>query len=231
MALEKMKIETDANEVIEARYNPERFTVSKAVQIAEITIPGLDSPVQQYVRGQTEKVSFELFFDTTQFGMLDEVKDVREYTGKIYDLLKVRTETHAPPRCRLKWGSGGPLFAHGAKAAKDDPGPWCLLESVSEEFMLFSPGGVPLRAKLNVTFREAWTIEEQLKKPPRHSSDRTKVRTLQKGQTLSHLAWEEYGDPGQWRPIADAPSNRIDNPRMVAAGAQLEIPRVRERGR
>jgi nucleoid-associated protein YgaU len=86
---------------------------------------------------------------------------------------------------------------------------------------------VPLRAKLNVTFREAWTVEEQLQETPRHSGDRTKVRTVTRGQTLSHVAWEEYGDPGAWRPIAE--ENRLDNPRRLAPGMPLRIPRVTER--
>jgi nucleoid-associated protein YgaU len=93
-------------------------------------------------------------------------------------------------------------------------------------FTLFSPSGMPLRAKLNVTFREAWTIEEQIKETPRHSGDRTKQRTLGLGKTLSHVAWEEYGDPGAWRPIAEA--NHLDNPRAVAPGMKLEIPRLTE---
>jgi nucleoid-associated protein YgaU len=219
MPLEKLTITTEDGETIEARFNPERFTVSKGVQIAEITIPGLDSPAQQFVRGQSEKISFELWFDTTEFGMVDNVKDVRDQTLEIFKLMRVRSETHAPPRCILTWGEAGKLFSHGTRIT-----PWCLLESVSEELMLFSPGGVPLRAKLTVSFREAWTIEEQLDETPRHTADRTKVRTLARGQTLSHLAWQEYGDPGRWRPIAEA--NDVSNPRTVAPGARLEVPRV-----
>jgi Contractile injection system tube protein len=221
MALEKLTIKTEFGEEIKARFNPERYTVTKSAQIAEITIPGLDSPVQQYVRGQTEKITLELFFDTTEHGMLDSVKDVRKDTGKIYQLLRVRSKTHAPPRCKLIWGDGGKLFSYGTNEE-----PWCLLESVSEEFTLFSPGGVPLRAKLNVTFREAWTIEQQIKERGRHTGDRTRFRMLERGKTLSHLAWQEYGDPALWRPIADAPANRIDNPRTVAPGTELEVPRI-----
>lgn len=221
MALEKLAIGPEpASKLpsIQALFNPERYTVNKSVQIAEIAIPGLDSPVQQFVRGQTEKITMELFFDTTQHGMVDNVKDVREETGKVYKLLKVNSELHAPPRCVLLWGEAGKLFSFGTKVS-----PWCLLESVSEEFNLFSPSGVPVRAKLNVTFREAWTIEEQLRETPRHSSDRTKVRTVRRGETLSHLAWAEYQDPAAWRLIADA--NAIDNPRRIAPGTTLVIPR------
>ncbi|MGH9425694.1 MAG: peptidoglycan-binding protein, partial [Terriglobia bacterium] len=223
MALEKLTITPDPASnlpVIQARFNPERYTVNKSVQIAEIAIPGLDSPVQQFVRGQTEKITMELFFDTTQYGMVEGVKDVREETKEIYQLLKVNSELHAPPRCLLLWGEAGKLFSFGTSIS-----PWCLLESVSEEFTLFSPSGVPLRAKLNVTLREAWTIEDQLLETPRHSSDRNKIRTLQRGQTLSHLAWAEYDDAGAWRLIADA--NGIENPRRVAPGTRLLIPRVK----
>jgi nucleoid-associated protein YgaU len=143
---------------------------------------------------------------------------------QVYGLMRVRSETHAPPRCLLMWGDGGKLFSFGTSI-----NPWCLVETVSEELTLFSPGGVPLRAKLNVTFREAWTIEEQLAETPRHSGDRTKVRVLASGQTLSHLAWQEYGDPAMWRAIAEA--NDVLNPRLVAAGQRLEVPRIVERRR
>lgn len=220
MALEHLTITPEGGTPIKAKFNPERYTVTKAVQIAEIAIPGLDSPVQQFVRGQTEKVTFELFFDTTEFGMVDGVKDVRDLTGPIYQLMKVRKKTHAPPRCRLEWGQGRKLLSYGTRVSP----PWCLLESVTEEFTLFSPSGVPLRAKLNVTFREAWSIEDQLKETPRESGDRTKAVPLGPGQTLTHLAYQEYGDAGAWRPIADA--NDLDDPRSVTPGQMLRVPRL-----
>jgi Contractile injection system tube protein/LysM domain len=219
MALDKLTISPERGEPINALFNPERYTVNKSVQFADIAIPGLDSPVVQFVRGQSEKIALDLFFDTTDSGMVDNVRDVRELTGKVYKLLKVNGEIHAPPRCILLWGEAGKLFSFGSRVY-----PWCVLESVNGEFTLFSPSGVPLRAKLSVSFREAWTIEEQLLETPRHTSDRRKIRILQRGQTLSHLASEEYQDPGAWRLIADA--NHIDNPRRVTPGTELEIPQL-----
>jgi hypothetical protein len=204
----------ETKDSIQVSFNPEKYTLNKGVQIAEIAIPGLDSPVLQFVRGQNEKITLELFFDTTESGMVDNVKDVRQYTSKIYDLVKINKKTLAPPRCTLSWG--GQLFSFGSSLS-----PRCIVESVSEEFNLFSPDGIPLRAKLNVTFREYKTIEEQLHETP-HSPDRKKVRIIQRGQTLSHLAAQEYQDPGLWRLIADA--NNIDNPRRIAPGTSLVIP-------
>jgi hypothetical protein len=207
---------------IKALFNPERYTVNKSVQFAEVGIPGLDSPVLQFVRGQNEKLTLELFFDTTDYGMVDGPTDVRDYTGAVYRLMKVNTELHAPPRFKLEWGAGHQLMAYGDKTS-----PWCVMESVSEEFNLFSPSGVPLRAKLNVTIREAATVKLQFQEVPRHSADRSKLSVLQRGQTLSSLAWQEYGDPTQWRAIADA--NNVDNPRLVDPGSTLTVPSLTSR--
>jgi len=217
MSLEKLTILPENKAPIQALFNPERYTVNKSVQLAEVAIPGLDAPVVQYVRGQNEKLTMELFFDTTDRGMVDSVTDVRTLTARVYQLLKVDSELHAPPRVQLAWGSGGQLTSYGATIS-----PWLVLESINEEFSLFSPGGVPLRAKLNVSFREAWTIEQQLTVTPRHSSDRTSLHRVVRGETLSHIAAEEFNDPTQWRLIADA--NNLDNPRLLTPGQILVIP-------
>ena len=55
--------------MIEVQYNPTELSWDKGAQIAEISIPGLDAPLQQFVRGQAEKLTLELFFDTTDHGM------------------------------------------------------------------------------------------------------------------------------------------------------------------
>jgi LysM repeat protein len=217
MPLEKLTILPQNSGAISALFNPERYTVSKSVQLAEVAIPGLDAPVVQYVRGQSEKITMELFFDTTDSGMVDSVTDVRGLTSQVYQLLKVDGDLHAPPRVQLAWGTGGQLTSYGATIS-----PWLVLESISEEFNLFSPGGVPLRAKLNVSFREAWTIEQQLQVTPRQSSDRTTLHRVVRGETLAQIAAEEYNDPTEWRLIADA--NNLDNPRLLSPGQVLVIP-------
>src|SRR5262249_35576509 len=83
MALEKLTIVPERGESITALFNPERYTLNKATQYAEINIPGLDQPVVQFVRGQSKKITLDLFFDTTESGMVDDVKDVRTLTGKV----------------------------------------------------------------------------------------------------------------------------------------------------
>jgi nucleoid-associated protein YgaU len=217
MGPDKLTIWTEDEKTIVAQFNPEKYTASRSVQYAEAAIPGLDAPVVQFVRGQSEKVTLELFFDATEKGTVENVTDVRNDTRKVYDLMRVNSDTHAPPRCVVYWGANQKLFSHGTSVV-----PWCLVESVSQEFTLFSPSGIPLRAKLNVTFRDAWTIDEQLEQTPRHTSDRTKFVRVRRGETLSHIAWKAYQNPAQWRPIAEA--NGLDNPRLLSPGMRLKIP-------
>ena len=87
MPLAKLTISPEVGDDIVAKYNPEKYSVTKSVQYAEVAIPGLDAPVVQFVRGQNEKLTMELFFDTTDEGMVDPVTDVRDETQKVYRLL------------------------------------------------------------------------------------------------------------------------------------------------
>jgi len=217
MSLAKLKIIREDGKVIKALYNPERYSVSKGVQFAEIGIPGLDSPVLQFVRGQNEKVTLKLFFDTTEQGTVEDVKDVRDLTVEVYKLMKVSAVTHAPPRFRLEWGDSKSLFWQGVGVS-----PLCVMESMTEEFTLFSPSGTPLRAELNVTIREAPSVKLQFQQTRRESSDRTKFLMVQSGQRLSDIAWLEYGDPTNWRPIAEA--SGIANPRILEVGSTVKVP-------
>ena len=83
-------------------------------------------------------------------------------------------------------------------------------------------GGLPVRATLNISFKQYRPLSEQLDDPRRNSSDKTKRRVLTSDDSLWALAHREYGDVRYWRKIAR--HNRIDNPRLVEAGTALELP-------
>lgn len=194
---------------LEVQFNPESYTLNKGAQIAEIGIYGIDSPILQFVRGQNETLSLELFFDTTDEGMGEDARDVRERTAPFYQLVKMQPRTHAPPRIRFTWGLGLSFKA--------------IVESVQQQFDLFSPTGVPLRATLTLNLREYKTLEDQLAEIKPESSDHTKTYTVQRGDTLSRIAGREYGDPALWRAIADENSD-LPSVRRLEPGALLKIP-------
>jgi len=196
---------------IQVQFNPTEYTLSKGAQIAEIAIPGIDSPILQFIRGQNEKLTLDLFFDTTipeKSGPYE--RDVRKKTDLIYRLVKIQPKTHAAPRVRFVWGSGLNFKA--------------IVESVQQKFTLFDPDGIPLRATLSVAFREYKTLEDQLRELNLQSSDQTKQHVVGRGDTLNSIAAKEYGDPGEWRRIADANPNLVSNPRRPEPGTVLEIP-------
>jgi nucleoid-associated protein YgaU len=100
-----------------------------------------------------------------------------------------------------------------------------VLQTVDQSFTLFRFDGLPLRATLNCTFRQ-WRGSEVEKRLIKTSSpDVAKSRVVQRGETLSSIAAEEYKDPALWRPIAEA--NGIDNPRRLEPGRALAIPALR----
>lgn len=214
-------------EELPVQYNPTELSFSKAVQLAEIGIPGIDSPLQQFVRGQAEKLTIELFFDTTDEGMGEKTISVTTHTDRFYQLVKIDSRTHAPPICSFNWdaqsfpgvGRTGMGAGFSGQARHEFRG---IAESVNQKFTLFSPQGVPLRATVSIALREYKTLEGQLKELKLQSPDHTKTYTVKTGDTLPGISAATQGNSSDWKRIAD--HNRIHDPLRLTPGQVLEIP-------
>lgn len=210
---------------LEVQYNPTELGTTKGAQIAEIAIPGLDSPVLQFVRGQNETVSLELFFDSTESGTGPGATPVTEQTNEFYALVKMSGRDHAPPRCRFVWGAEFPgLVNHQGEVSAKRNAFDCVVESVAQNFSLFNPEGVPLRATLSVALREFKTLKTQLEQLNLQTSDHTRVHTVIRGETLPRIAHRHYADSSRWRLIASA--NGLLNARELTPGTVLELPPI-----
>jgi len=214
MGLEKLKIKplniqlSKSIGEIEVMFNPAEFSIETRNQFQRTAMPGLPTPVTQFVSGETQTLSFDLFFDT-----YEKREDVRAKTRQVTDLLKINKEIHAPPVCRFEWG--GALQADKTHFQG-------VIDSVTQKFTMFLDSGLPVRATLTIKVSEFRTIQEQLHSLGLESADRTKRRIFKEGDTLWLLANNEYGDPFKWREIAAF--NRIDNPRLVPPGTALTVP-------
>jgi len=255
---------------IDVQYNPTEYTLDKQVTLGEVTIPGLDAPVQQYIRGNAEKLTFDLFCDTTEQGMGSGAVSVTTETDKIYQLIKIEPERHAPPILTFVWsdqfpgsstgGAPGSVAAAAANAVTNVIGGLasaavdaavaatgsvgatalaglsapmgnqrrngfrCVLESIRQKFTLFSPDGIPLRATLTVSLREYRTLDDQLEQITPSSPDRTHAHVTSQSDSLAAISNRYYERPDEWRSIADA--NTIEDPRRLAIGLILTIPRL-----
>jgi hypothetical protein len=208
------------------QYNPTELTFDKQVQLAEIGVPGLDAPIQQFVRGNAEKLTLELFCDTTDQGTGIDAKSVTNETDKFYQLVKIVPKLHAPPVVTFYWHhefSGNRVgHAWGNHRRRSFTG---VAESVRQRFTMFSPEGVPLRATVTLILREWRPAELQLFELNPESPDRTHQHQLGSGESLSALAARYYNRAADWRPIAAG--NAIEDPRRLKPGTTLSIPSLR----
>ena len=189
-------------ETIKVLFNPSEYNVQITNTYRDTKSPGIEKPIPQYVGGNGRTLTMELYFDTYTDG---GCSDVTAKTNEVAKLLGI--EGHAPPHVEFRWGE----FAFRA-----------VVEQLAQRFIMFRSDGVPVRAKLTVTFKGVKPLAEQLKEPRRNSSDKTKRRTLTADSSIWLIAAKEYGDPRSWRLIAR--QNRVDDPRAIRPGTALVVP-------
>ena len=203
MALAKARITVEhTGQQIEVMFNPEEYSLNKDNNFASQSIPGLSSPILQFVAGNLRTLEMELFFDTT-----DARSDVRTQTQKVVDLLKIDPDLHAPPVLRVAWGS---LQLR------------CVLARANQKFLKFLEDGRPTRARVTVSFSEFIDPEREAKEVNRQTANFSKVYVVQRGDTLAGIAVRFYDNASLWRPIAIA--NGIDQPRAIVPGQELHVP-------
>lgn len=212
-------------EIYDVQFNPTELSFDKQAQLAEIAIPGLDAPLQQFVRGNAEKLTLELFCDTTEHGTGVGAKSVTAETDKFYQLAKILPERHAPPVVTFLWNQHFPGDSLGEAWGNQRRNTFTgVAESVRQRFTMFSTEGIPLRATVTVVLREYRPIEQQLFELNLSSPDRTHGHVLAVGETLSAVAARYYDQPGEWRRIAEA--NGIEDPRRLRPGMHLTVPSI-----
>jgi hypothetical protein len=196
-------------EQIEVLFNPAEYTVERGNQFSSTALPGLANPILSFVNGNADTLTMELFFDTYTYG---NRADVSELVKKVAKLMDIDSSLHAPPIVRFQWGK----FKFRA-----------VIERMSQKFTMFLNDGTPVRATLNVTFKEYTTVKEQVAELKLESADWSKLYQLKELDSLWMLADREYHDPGEWRLIADA--NDIDNPRLLEIGRNIRVPPLSEK--
>jgi len=214
MALEKAVITNTAKgERIPVMFNPEEYTLNRENNFAQIGVPGLSAPIVQFVHGNQQSLEMELFLDTYEAHKAGSRTlnragdDVRKLARQVTDLMNIDPATHAPPVLLFTWNSLA--FT-------------CVLSRATQRFVMFSPDGTPVRARLTVTFSQYSNAELEAKEIKRETADYAKFHTVRQGETLASIAAAAYGDARRWRPLALR--NGIDDPRALVPGSQLAVP-------
>lgn len=220
--LEKAEISPELGSSIKVMFNPAEYSLQTGVNYSNISVPGMDGPITQYISGQQDTLTVQLLFSTYQAPRFDpsqnkvvavsdnQITDITKYTKKIYNLTKIIGALHRPPVCTFKWGS---LRFKG------------VVTDVRQRFTMFLSSGKPVRAVVDVTFKSLINPLTSSKYAPFESPDRTKYRVLDESGSLWQLAYEEYGDADKWKVIAEA--NGIADPLGIKPGTEIRLPPVK----
>jgi nucleoid-associated protein YgaU len=188
----------------EVMFNPTDYSIDRGASYAELDVPGLKTPILQFVRGEAQTLSLALFLDGS-----DARQPVSDALAALRQFICIDGHLHTPPVCLFVWGD---VKFQG------------VVTSIKEKFSLFDGDGKVVRAVVTLSLKSYEAVEVQIRDLKRSSPDRTRVRTVRDGETLAQLANEAYGDPRLWRAIAT--ENDIDRPRFLTSGQTLRIPAV-----
>jgi nucleoid-associated protein YgaU len=196
---------------VKVLFNPTEYSFSKQLRWDRESVKGKNVAKLDFGGGEPASLTVQLFFDT-----YEERKDVRDHTEPIWSMTRIHPKTinpknkrGRPPHVQFVWGN---MWSFKA-----------VIQSVSVRYTLFLPNGTPVRAVMDVTLQQI--LDEGLlpkQNPTSGGGPEVRRRTVRPRETLSWIAYDEYGDATQWRPIADA--NGLDNPLILLPGQELLIP-------
>jgi hypothetical protein len=202
----------DTDESVEVMFNPTEYSFSKSNNWETPRKKGANVPPLEFNGGNPTDLKVQLLFDTYESG-----EDVRKkYTNALWNLAMVnkqktdpKTKKGQPPKCEFRWGA---MWSFKAVVAQ-----------INQKFTLFLPDGTPVRATLDVTFRQ---IEDEGLYPKQNPTSGGvpghRTHTMKEGETLDWIASQEYGAAAYWRYIAEI--NGIDNPFHLKPGTVLQLP-------
>jgi len=233
-------------EMVWFEYNPPELEVAKDVNWAEVAVPGLNFPLQQFVSGGLRTIALEVYFNRDNY---ERAWDVRDSVEKLERLVEKTDQTLAPPVCLFSWG--------------DFQVP-CIVGGISVRYTCFDRDGTPIEATVSLTlrqyleagtdfgFRTVLPPEEHARREPVFSGSRygsgsafapaeektvksaeelceqglTKTHEIVKGDTFQSVATKEYGNPSSWRALAFANQAKAgyEKLRDIKEGVEMLVP-------
>jgi hypothetical protein len=198
---------------VSCMFNPTEYTVSKSNSFNEKAKQKGNTPNSDFATVGSQTLKLSLMFDTYEKGT-----DVSEETRKLWKYMKPKKldKSHEaskdePPQVAFDWG----VFKFVA-----------YITNMTQRFTLFTHQGVPVRAKVDVDFKQLTDFEDY---PPQKKQNPTSgggsVEQTWKviaGDRLDNIAAKVYSDATRWRQIAEY--NNLRDPLALRPGQVLRIP-------
>lgn len=203
----------DYRDSVDFQFNPKEVTIQKGATWERKPAQSAATAAPAAFTGPGPcKLTVEMFFDateTTDGSVVPAVEGLFACCVPTKESLSAKKPS--PPLVVLQWGtvSSFPAF----------------VTSVSAKYTLFRGDGTPIRALCSVSMEEM-PGDPPGQNPTSGSREVRRVHRMVTGDSLSSVAFAEYGDPTRWRALAAF--NDIDDPMRLRTGAVLLLPSLEE---
>lgn len=215
-AVNNGKISVDGSQKkFEAMLNPAGYEQTFKLSYAKNKVLGQPGTETKFDASHPEKfVLKELILDATgavsanPLSVVSDPVPVKDQIELLKDVVyRYKGTKHETPIVQVKWGE---LLFYGR------------VESLKFDYTLFKPSGVPLRAKVTLTFVEYQSKEEISKEAAQESPDLTHLLEVKAGDTLPLLCYRVYQDCSYYLDVAAI--NRLTDFRNLKPGTKLRFP-------
>jgi len=213
-----------ASDIFEAMLNPasygQQLSIGYSSDVDEDSKSSHQRPLGQtavesrFASINAETVSFDLVLDGTGVVKKDDssVPDVKAEIEDLKDIVyRYVGDKHEPSVVKLSWGELDPFYGR--------------MKSMAVDYTLFKPSGLPLRAKVKLSFVSYMTQVEAALRANRSSPDLSHLVEVVDGDTLPLLCQRVYNDCSRYLDVARA--NRLANFRELEPGTMLRFPPLR----
>jgi hypothetical protein len=191
--------------------NPSSYDHSFSITYSEEESPGKAAKTSKFKAVGPESVSLNFILDDTGAvprNKENEGKTVAKMIKELKDVVyKYYGESHEPNFVLLKWGTL--LFKS-------------RLDSLKIDYQMFKPNGVPLRAKVTLSFKGFVDPAKESQLANRSSPDLTHIVTIKEGDSLPFLCNKIYKNSKYYLKVAEI--NNLVNIRRLKVGSQIIFP-------
>jgi len=192
--------------------NPDNYSQQFSAEYMGTPTLSTSGQTNKFVTQKPQELELEFYLDAT--GAVPQTSGGAPITSVSDEIEKIKGVAysyngtiHSPNYLRILWGK-----------LKFD----CRLDSMKIEYMLFSPSGVPLRAKLSPKFTQYLSSQKLALEAKNSSPDLTHYRTVTAGDTLPLMCHRIYQDSRYYIDVARV--NGLTSFRDLKPGRQILFP-------
>lgn len=198
---------------ITLQVNPSEIKFEKGIEYRKDMQLGALGGSSVFDRYREQCFSFETVLDATGVLPKDEdVAGIQELINQLEDRMYMyNSEGHRPPYVMVVWGE---VIFKGQ------------LSKMETQFTMFGANGLPLRAKIALSFKGFMADAEERKRAGKSSPDMSHLVVLEAGETIASVCQRIYGDSLLVDEVARL--NGLSGFRNVAAGTELLFPHLKK---